>query len=642
MRTESSLLAIGALLSSLAGASLAAPAPAPAAAPAPVISPAAADEGRLAGLFDPLLGEEMAKGHIPGAVVVVVSGDRVVFAKGYGYADLAAKRPVSPEDTVFRVASLAKPVAAVAALQQVERGRLDLAADVGRYLKDFKLRGDFPQPITLAHLLTHTAGFDELYLGTAARTEAEQLPLGRYLAERMPPRVLPPGQVISYSNHGMALAAHLVELASGMPYESYVQGSLFRPLGMAHSGYRLTAELKRGLALGYAGAAPRPVPYDYLNTAPVAGLLSTGGDMGRFLIAQLGRGRAGGTRVLGEAAADGLLTRKFSHHPDLPGRTYAYFEKVVRGQRVLGQEGDVRGFASGLYLLPERGLGLFVAGNAAVPELRDHAVEKLVEGLFPEPAAAKGAGAALARPTLDAGKVAGLYRFVRYPRGTIDKLAVMLGLAPQIRLTAEGAHGLAMDNGAEVVHLVEVAPGLLQNRDAIDLASGRGLAVLPDAQGGNRFVAFDEPAFERISALEAANFQLLATAAMLLVFLSACLVLPWRGRARRRRGVVAAAPFSGLALLACLLNLVFLVGLGVILGGTESYEFTYGAPLSIKLLLLIPPVTCLLALALPFLAVRAWRTGASRIGRLYDGVVVAACLLFIPFALYWNLLGAHF
>src|SRR5688500_3725849 len=116
------------------------------------------DAGSLAAFVDGFLPSEMAKRHIPGAVVVFVSGGEVAVARGCGVADLESRRPVGPERTIFRIASVSKVVTATAALQLVEQGRLDLAKDVNAYLKSFWLAPDRGSPITLHHLLTHTAG----------------------------------------------------------------------------------------------------------------------------------------------------------------------------------------------------------------------------------------------------------------------------------------------------------------------------------------------------------------------------------------------------------------------------------------------------------------------------------------------------
>ena len=116
--------------------------------------------------LDKLLGREMEKHHIAGAAVSVVKDGKLFFAKGYGYADLENGIPVDPEQTIFRIGSVAKLFTWTAVMQLVEQGKLDLDADINTYL-DFRIPDTYPQPITLKHLLTHTSGFEDRYFESA-------------------------------------------------------------------------------------------------------------------------------------------------------------------------------------------------------------------------------------------------------------------------------------------------------------------------------------------------------------------------------------------------------------------------------------------------------------------------------------------
>lgn len=108
---------------------------------------------------DEFVPAQLKRHHIPGAAVSVVAGDEQVLAKGYGLADVANERPVDADDTVFAPASVAKLLTATAVMQLVEAGKIDLHADVNDYL-DFEIDDTYPgRPVTMAHLLTHTAGF---------------------------------------------------------------------------------------------------------------------------------------------------------------------------------------------------------------------------------------------------------------------------------------------------------------------------------------------------------------------------------------------------------------------------------------------------------------------------------------------------
>src|SRR5215831_17754985 len=128
------------------------------------------DPGDLEAFFDGVVNVQMESKHIAGAVVAVVYGDKLVFSKGYGYADVEARRRVDPEKTMFRIGSISKLFTWTAVMQQVEEGKLDLDADVNKYLKDVAIPATFDQPITLKHLMTHTPGFDDYVIGLFAHT----------------------------------------------------------------------------------------------------------------------------------------------------------------------------------------------------------------------------------------------------------------------------------------------------------------------------------------------------------------------------------------------------------------------------------------------------------------------------------------
>lgn len=152
------------------------------------------DPEELEDFLDGVMSTQLEGHHIPGATVAVIKDGELFFAKGYGYADLKNREPVVADETLFRVGSVGKPFTATAVMQLVEEGKLDLNADVNTYLKDFKIPVTYPQPITLHHLLTHTAGFEDRYKGIKARNASEMRPLGKFLAEDMPARVRPPGE----------------------------------------------------------------------------------------------------------------------------------------------------------------------------------------------------------------------------------------------------------------------------------------------------------------------------------------------------------------------------------------------------------------------------------------------------------------
>jgi CubicO group peptidase (beta-lactamase class C family) len=224
------------------------------------------DPTELAAVIDPVFAAGMKQEQIPGAAFVLVQNGRVVLSKGFGLADVASGRTVEPDSTIFPFASISKVFTATAVMQLVEQGRVDLDTDVNRYLKDVRVPPTYPRPVTVAHLLTHTSGLDEVP-GRRVRDAAELMPLGRFLADRLI-RVHPPGEVTSYSSYGMALAGLLVEDVSGRPFEEYLRSHIWQPLGMSRTFITVPSAFAADLATPYEmeGDELVPVPYELYQT----------------------------------------------------------------------------------------------------------------------------------------------------------------------------------------------------------------------------------------------------------------------------------------------------------------------------------------------------------------------------------------
>jgi CubicO group peptidase (beta-lactamase class C family) len=372
-------------------------------------SPVRPDSGELASALAPVVAEGMAKEHIPGAVLVLVANGRVVLAQGYGVADVASKRPVDPVTTIFPIASISKLFTATAVMQLADRGRLDLDADVNRYLRSARMPAKYGQPITAAHLLSHTSGLDELP-GRRVRGRAELVPLGEFLSTRLV-RVHPPGEMTSYSSFGIALAGQLVEDVAGLPFERYLARNIWSPLGMTRTFITVPDSLSGKLATAYEldDDKPVPVPYELYQTPPASAIVSTGVDMGRFMVAHLGRGGNGDGRILSDSAAELMQRPHATMHPKVPGWTYGFQVGDANGRRILEHGGDIGGFSSLLVLLPEEGIGLFIAHHLEGTNLRFDVKQAMLDRLFPDHRVAQ-APVARARDAGGLRRFAGVYR----------------------------------------------------------------------------------------------------------------------------------------------------------------------------------------------------------------------------------------
>jgi CubicO group peptidase (beta-lactamase class C family) len=158
--------------------------------------------------FSPLI----ASGRVKSAAVIVTDKERPIFSKGYG--------PVELDRTVWRAASVSKAITALAVMQLVEQGKVDLDTDVNRYLKSFQIPATFRQPITLRQLLEHRSGLDDRFVGDGFRT-GEQPSMQSIMRNVLPHRVYAPNEVEFYSNYEYGLIGAVIEDVTGRRFEDY-------------------------------------------------------------------------------------------------------------------------------------------------------------------------------------------------------------------------------------------------------------------------------------------------------------------------------------------------------------------------------------------------------------------------------------
>ncbi|MCI0535593.1 MAG: beta-lactamase family protein, partial [Verrucomicrobiales bacterium] len=268
--------------------------------------------------------EMVEKKEIAGAVTVVVTKNKLLHRESTGLADLAAKRPMTP-DTLFWIASMTKPITGVAILMLQDEGKLSIADPVAKYLPEFanlKTPSGKPANLTIAQTLTHTSGLGEATGPAAqqARTLAELVPL--WLAA---PMQYEPGEKWKYTQSGINAAARIVEVVSGMTFDAFLQKRLFDPLGMKNTTFYLTDERRAQLVTAYSKnketGALEPVPprpeFGPRDRPPQGngGLYSTAPDYARFCQMLLNGGKLKGRRYLSAAAMKFLATPQTGELP---------------------------------------------------------------------------------------------------------------------------------------------------------------------------------------------------------------------------------------------------------------------------------------------------------------------------------------
>lgn len=326
------------------------------------VKPRIHDEA-LARFFDGYMTDAISRLDLPGGAIVVVRNGRTLLAKGYGVANLDSRRPISLEDSIFRLASVSKIATWLTVMQLVEEGRLDLDRDVNDYL-DFRIPRSFGRAITMRHLMTHSAGFAERFWG--AYQPDTPASLEEVLRNNVPARVYAPGSTVAYSNYGAGLAGHIVERLRGQPFERVVAERVFAPAGMRRSTFAqvVPQALRPLLVSNYTPGSRRPSVFRTLEVAPAGSMSSSPADMGRFLLMLQNGGRGANGQIVASDTLGRMFTLAKPLGPRLPaGLGLGFLAGEHRGVRYAGHAGNLTSVATDLEILPDAGIGWYYVFN---------------------------------------------------------------------------------------------------------------------------------------------------------------------------------------------------------------------------------------------------------------------------------------
>lgn len=574
-------------------------------------------QSELVSWLEPYLQEQMQQLQIAGTVISIVQGKEIILSQGYGLANLEHSQPIKPEKTVFRVGSVSKLFTATAIMQLVEQGKINLNDELNQYIPEVAQYNPFAQPITVAHLLTHTAGLDEYFIGLEALQPDQELSLKEYLQKKMPPVVIPPGTVINYSNHGMALAGYLVEVLTKMSFSQYVETAILQPLAMNSSSFELTSSITANLATGYESKGDRlvAVPWSYIRIPAGGGLNATAIDMAKFIMAHLQSGGQQSFRLLQPQTLKQMHQQQFTNHPRLPGFTYGFYQDDRNYQAIL-HEGTVRGFASLLWLLPESDIGLFVACNLEEPQLGYGLIQAFLNRYYP--CDSTPIEQSLAAEDLN---YCGYYRSLQTSRTTIQKI---ISLFNQIQIKTDN-RGLVMPQPrqSESSTWVKVASGLFQTQD------GKYAAFVEDQ---STRLLIDWSAWEKLPWYATRPVQLGILGLCLAVFALVIII-------KITLGISLINGLTDLTVtIAIALN--WLSVLGFLVVSSNPNGLTYGVPPLLVAVLCLPLISGLLTVYLAIISLIAWQqVSISLLSLLFLITFIITNTVFIYWLHYWNLLG---
>jgi len=584
---------------------------------------------------------QLAREDIAGATVAIVKDGKVMFSKGYGYSDMAAKKPVSPEMTMFRPGSVSKLFTWTSVMQLVEQGKLDLDKDVNEYI-DYKIPDAFGKPITLKNLLTHTPGFEE-QIKDLITNKVETPDLGNYLKTHIPGRIFSPGTVPAYSNYGAALAGYIVERVSGEPFDQYVANHIFKPLGMAHSTFDqpLPSDLAPNMSSGYKATLGKAEEFETVTPAPAGSLSSTAIDMAQFMIAHLQNGKYGDTQILKPETAELMHSRLFGLDQAANAMAYGFYEESRNGHRIIGHAGDTQCFHSDLHLVLDSGVGFFISYNSAgrgQVSPRTILWERFLDRYFPfTPAEAKAPDSV----KHDIAAVSGTYEISRRSESSFFKTFSLIGETKVYSAENDTIQvdSLLAPNG-KPKSWQEIAP--MQFREV----GGQDLLVFKPDESGRMQLIIPYPfmMYQKVGLWSNGKVMLPVVGICLFIMLLALILWPVGWFVRRHydgridlTGTEWMLRFG--VRLSFLLALIFIGAmLGVLLYATSNLDFFSGSGVTwIEIIQVIGVIAAISTLVVFANAVLAWMSSRYRIwGKLQATIFALASLGFL-----WFVLAGH-
>lgn len=336
--------------------------------------------------LDKLVPEELKEKNTPGAVITVVNGDRVIYQKAFGVANVETATPMQPE-MLFRLGSTTKMFTAAALLTLAEKNKIKLNEPIGTHVK-----GLHPKiaSVTPHHLLSNSAGFrdfaatvlsnDDASLGNMLRSWKDDV----FFAEE--------GEIYSYSSAGFWLSGFVVEELNGKPYADSMEELVFKPLGMERTTLRPFMAITYPFATGHVVDKGKPViirpMFNNVAMWPAGSIFSNAKDLSRWVIALMNDGRVDGQQLLSRS----LIKQLTGHQVPVPGDADSYYGYGVtvfklKGLEFVGHGGFSRGYGSMVQMVPSRKFAVIVLTNKSGETMRkslDKATE-LALGLKDDP-----------------------------------------------------------------------------------------------------------------------------------------------------------------------------------------------------------------------------------------------------------------
>lgn len=341
--------------------------------------------------LDKRLAKLFGDAKIPGASVTIIENSQVAFTKGYGFADLKSKAPVTP-DTVFRAGSISKSFTSIGIMMLVEEGKLNLDAKLADLMPELKYENEWESthPIRLAHLLEHTTGFNDIefrhYL-----LEGKDIPLSKAVDLYGPYKSRwQPGTRMSYCNAGPVIAGRIIEKVTGQKFQEFMATRLTGPLAMESAFWTLEPPIQNRISKSYKDEDGTEEPFVEILARPSGSLNVTSRDLARLPLLMLGRGTLDGHTFLSQTSVE-RIERPETTDGARAGLKYGYGlgNLASPGKKALfyGHDGGIDGFVSKYEYAPGLGVGFVVMANLGKSEVQKVGTEikDYLERNLPDP-----------------------------------------------------------------------------------------------------------------------------------------------------------------------------------------------------------------------------------------------------------------
>lgn len=324
-----------------------------------------------------------------GVAVAIFDRNRVIYENSFGYADVENQLKVDSQ-TVFDWGSSSKLLVWVSVMQLWEQGKINLNQDIRTYLPEGFLHNiDYEEPVTMKHLMNHTAGFQEIVSDLFLKDKKNVISLGDALKKCEPEQIYEPGTVTAYSNWGVALAGYIVESISGIPYDQYVRENIFEPLGMRHTAISVDLSDNEGVSKerdklqSYTKEGKLlPDSFYYIQLYPAGSCVGTLDDFRKFAQALVSTDNEKSELFDKKTTLDEMLSPTAYYGDTGIPSNYHGFWGIEYSISVLGHGGNTAGCSSNLMIDKNSGVGIVVMTNQQNESIYNWDMLNLIFGSF--------------------------------------------------------------------------------------------------------------------------------------------------------------------------------------------------------------------------------------------------------------------